>query len=339
MTTSLITPADPAAPRSPGGKTSRPDSRGLPVSARDALSIAGVWVALIVATTIVRPDFLSTQSLLAITFTMSISGILAVSQAIIVISGGLLDLSLPVSLIISAWATVTALNNGLPTVVAIPIGIVTGMAWGALNGVIVVFGKLNPIIVTLATGFGGLAVMLIFFKSAQIPAQSDLRLYGLGRFLGLPNIFWPMVITIVLGGLAFAFTRWGRRLIAMGGNAPAAKARGINLRRMRLGSFIGAGAVAGLAGVMFSAVTPSFTPAAGASFQLIVIGAVILAGISLSGGKGNLLVLLLSVGFFATIPTSIAFFGLAPAWALVFQGALLIIAVGIDGYRMKRTAR
>lgn len=339
MTTSLITPADPAAPPSPGGGTRRPDSRGLPVSARDALSITGVWIALIIATTIVRPDFLSTQSLLAITFTMSISGVLAVSQAIIVISGGLLDLSLPVSLILSAWATVTTLNNGLPTVVAVVVGIITGMAWGLLNALIVVYGKLNPIIVTLATGFGGLAVMLIFFKSAQIPATSELRQYGLGRFLGLPNIFWPMVVIILLAGVAFAYTRWGRHLIAVGGNAQAAKARGIKLRRMRLASFIGAGAVAGLAGVMFSAVTPSFTPAAGASFQLIVIGAVILAGISLSGGKGNLLVLLLSVGFLATFPTSIAFFGLAPAWALVFQGALLIIAVGIDGFRLKRTAR
>jgi ribose transport system permease protein len=294
---------------------------------------------LIVATTIVRPDFLSTQTLLAVTFTMSISGILAVSQALIVISGGLLDLSLPVALVISAWATVTALNNGVPDFVAILIGILTGAAWGGLNGLIVVFGKLNPIIVTLATGFGGLAIMLIFFKSAQIPSTSGLRAYGLGRFLGLPNIFWPMVIVIVLAGIALAYTRWGRHLVAVGGNAQAAKARGINLRRMRLATFIGAGAVAGLAGVMFSAVTPSFTPNAGASFQLIVIGAVILAGISLSGGKGNLLVLILSVGFLATIPTSIAFFGLAPAWALVFQGALLIIAVGIDGYRLKRTAR
>ena len=338
MTTSLITAADPAAtPEGPSGRR-RPDRRG-PAGYRDALSIAAVWLLLIVATTIVRPDFLSSQTLLAVTFTMSISGILAVAQAIIVISGGLLDLSLPVALVFSAWATVTALNNGLPTPVAIVIGLLAGAAWGGLNGVIVVFGKLNPIIVTLATGFGGLAVMLIFFTSAQIPSGSDLRLYGLGRFLGLPNIFWPMVIVIVVAGLALHFTRWGRHVVAVGGNAQAAKARGINLRRMRLATFVGAVAVAGLAGVMFSAVTPSFTAGAGAGFQLIVIGAVILAGISLSGGKGNLLVLLLSVGFLATIPASIAFFGLPPAWALVFQGALLIIAVGIDGYRLKRTAR
>lgn len=339
MTSSLVSPADPAAPERPTGAPRRLAASGLPVSARDALSIAGVWLALLVATALVRPDFLSSQSLLAVTFTMAISGVLAVSQAVIVISGGLLDLSLPVSLILSAWSTVTVLNAGAPTPLAVLVGVLTGMLWGALNGAIVVVGKLNPIIVTLATGFGGLAVMLIFFKSAQIPTGSGLRAYGLGRFLGLPNVFWPMLAVILLAGAAFATTRWARRLVALGGNAAAAKARGIDLRRMRIGSFVGAGAVAGLAGVLFASVNPSFTPASGAGFQLTVIGAVILAGISLSGGKGNLLVLVLSVGFFATIPTSIAFFGLAPAWALVLQGALLITAVGIDGFRTKRTAR
>lgn len=338
MTTTSITPTESSQLGRQSGASRRPDARP-DVALRDALSIAGVWLLLIVATTIVRPDFLSTQTLLAITFTMSISGVLAVAQALVVISGGLLDLSLPVALVFSAWVTVTALTVGLPTWTAVLVGIIAGAAWGSLNGLIVVFGKLNPIIVTLATGFGGLAVMLIFFKSAQIPSTSDLRSFGLGRFLGLPNVFWPMVALVVLTGLALAYTRWGRHLTAIGGNPRAALARGISLRRTRFFVFLGAGAIAGAAGVLFSAVNPSFTPNAGAGYQLIVIAAVILAGVSLSGGKGNLLVLLLSVGFLATIPTSIAFFGLAPAWALVFQGALLILAVGIDGYRLKRSAR
>jgi ribose transport system permease protein len=234
---------------------------------------------------------------------------------------------------------VTLLAAGVPDLLAVVAGIVAGAAWGLLNGLIIVFGKLNPIIVTLATGFGGLAIMMIGFKSAQIPSGSALRAFGLGQFLGLPNIFWPMLAIVVLAGLAIAWTRWGRRLTAVGGNPQAARARGVSLRRVRLATFSGAGAVAGLAGVLFASVTPSFTPNAGASYQLIVIAAVILAGISLSGGKGNFLVLLLSVGFLSTIPVSIAFFGLPPAFALIFQGALLIIAVGIDGFRIKRGAR
>jgi ribose transport system permease protein len=86
-------------------------------------------------------------------------------------------------------------------------------------------------------------------------------------------------------------------------------------------------------------VNPTFGPASGTGFQLTVIAAVILAGFSLAGGKGNMLVLLLSVGFLSTIPASIGFFGLPPAWSMVFQGALLIGAVGLDGFRLKRSAR
>lgn len=336
MTTPTLT-ADPATPR-PGRRTPRPDT-GSRAGLRDAITIAGVWFLLAAVTTAVRPDFLSAQTLLAISFTMAISGVLSVAQGLVVISGGLLDLSLPVALVVSAWATVTVLNAGLPDILAIVAGVGMGAVWGLINGLIITYGKLNPIIVTLATGFGGLAIMLIAFKSAQIPSGSALRAYGLGRFLGLPNVFWPMIIIIVLAGLAIAYTRWGRRLTAVGGNPQAARARGISLRRARLATFSGAGAVAGIAGVLFSSVTPSFTPNAGAGYQLIVIAAVILAGISLSGGKGNFFVLLLSVGFLSTIPVSIAFFGLPPAWALIFQGALLIIAVGIDGYRIKRGAR
>ena len=338
MTSSLISSTEPTSPR-PQSRRPRRSEAPAGATIRDALSIAGVWLLLIVATTVARPDFLSYQTLLAVTFTASIAGILAVSQSLVVISGGLLDLSLPVALILSAWTTVTVLNAGGPTPLSVVAGVVAGAAWGGLNALIVVFGKLNPIIVTLATGFGGLALLLLLFSSAQIPFDSELRQFGLGRFLGLPNIFWPMVVIIVVTGLALTYTRWGRRLRAVGGNAQAAKARGISLPRTRFLTFIGAGAIAGVAGVLFSAVNPSFTPAAGAGFQLIVIAAVILAGVSLSGGKGNLLLLLLSVGFLATIPASIAFFGLPPAWALVFQGAILIFAVGIDGFRQKRSAR
>ncbi|WP_111766960.1 ABC transporter permease [Nakamurella deserti] len=306
---------------------------------RDALSIAAVWLVLVIATTATRPDFLSRQSLLAVTFAMSIVGILAVAQSLVVISGALLDLSIPVGLVFSAWATVTALTAGWGTGVAVLLGIGAGGVWGLLNGTIVTVLKLNPIIVTLATGFGGLALMLIGFKAAQIPSKSALRSFGLGRFLGLPNVFWPMVLIVVVVGLAVAYTRWGRHLVAVGGNPAAAKSRGISLRRVRLGVFTGSGLIVGVAGVLFSTVNPSFTPAAGEGFQLTVIAAVILAGISLSGGKGNFVVLLLSVGFLSTIAVSIAFFGLPPAFTLVFQGSLLILAVGIDGYRQKRGAR
>jgi ribose transport system permease protein len=148
-----------------------------------------------------------------------------------------------------------------------------------------------------------------------------------------------MALLVVVVGYLLPRTRYGRRTIAVGGNRYAAQARGISLRRTRFGVFIADGACAGLAGVLFAAADAAFAAVSGADFLLPVIASVILAGVSLGGGRGNLLLLLLSVGFLSTVPTALAFFGLTSAWQAVFQGLILIMAVSLDGYRQKRARR
>ena len=214
-----------------------------------------------------------------------------------------------------------------------------GAAWGFLNALIIVLGKLNPIIVTLATNFIGGAVMYLIYQNAQAPLASSLVAFGRNYFLGLPNIWWPMAVLILLVGYFLARTRYGRHVIAVGGNRFAARARGISLKQTRFGVFSFSGVIVGLAGVLFAASSGPFAPTAGASFQLPVIAAVILAGVSLAGGRGNIWLILLSVGFLSTVPTSLVFFGLSSNWQAVFQGFILIIAVAIDGWRAKRLQR
>ena len=98
-------------------------------------------------------------------------------------------------------------------------------------------------------------------------------------------------------------------------------------------------AIVGGAGVLFACSNGPFAPTAGATFQLPVIASVILAGCSLSGGRGNIWLILLSVGFLSTVPTSLVFVGLNSNWQAVFQGIILIVAVSIDGSRIKRAQR
>ena len=115
--------------------------------------------------------------------------------------------------------------------------------------------------------------------------------------------------------------------------------RGISLRKTRFAIFIAAGVCAGIAGVLFAASNGPFNPSGGSPFLLPVIAAVILAGVSLAGGRGNIWLILPSVGFLSTVPTSLVFFGLSSSWQAVFQGFILIFAVSIDGYRARRVAR
>jgi ribose transport system permease protein len=228
---------------------------------------------------------------------------------------------------------------GMPIPLVVVAGILAGAAWGFMNALIIVYGKLNPIIVTLATNFIGTAAMILIYQTIQVPIASDLATFGKTYFLGLPNIWWPMVILVLVVGYFVPRTRYGRHLIGVGGSRFAAQARGISLRKTRFAVFTTAGAIVGMAGVLFAASNGPFSPNAGATFQLPVIAGVILAGVSLAGGRGSIWLILLSVGFLATIPTSLVFFGFSSNWQAVFQGIILITAVAIDGWRAKKGLR
>ena len=304
-----------------------------------AVVVAVAWLCLIIVSALNRPDFLSHQTVLAVTFTMSIVGVLAVGQALVSISGGFLDLSQPTSLILTALVCSRLLEFDINLAIVIAITIAVGGVWGLFNALIIVHGKINPVIVTLATNFIGLAVLFLVFQIAEVPIDSGFRAFGRGSFLGLPNIWWPMVVLVLIVGFFLPRTRYGRRAIAVGGNRSAAQARGISLRKTRFAIFIAAGACAGMAGLLFAASSGPFTPASGSVYLLPVIAATILAGVSLGGGRGNLWLILLSVGFLSTVPTALVFFGLSSDWQAIFQGFILIVAVAIDGFRDKRRAR
>ena len=323
----------------------RPATQDRPGGARSALrlgawgtaaTVALAWLVLVVVSGVHRADFLSHQTMLAITFTMAIIGVMAVGQALVGISGGILDLSQPAALILTAYVITKLFDAGVPTPLVVILAIAVGAAWGLCNALIIVYGKLNPIIVTLATNFIGVAVMFLIFQNAQAPLKSSFSDFGRQYFLGLPNIWWPMAILVLLVGFFLPRTRYGRHVIAVGGNRFAAQTRGISLKRIRLGVFTAAGACVGLAGVLFACSNGPFNPSSASNLQLPVIASVILAGVSLSGGRGNIWLILLSVGFLSTVPTALAFFGFSSTYQSVFQGVILILAVGLDGFRSRR---
>lgn len=302
------------------------------------LTLIAAWLLLIAATGFYRPDFISHQTVLAIAFTMSIVGVLAIGQGIIGITGGFIDLSQPAGLILSSLVAVRLSEAGMPLALVILGAVITGMIWGGFNAAIVVLAKLNPVIVTLGTNFIGLAVLYLVFQLAQVPNGSEIYSFGRASVLGLPAIWWPMVALVLIVGYLMRATRYGRRVTAVGGNRVAAQARGISLKATRFATFMAAGGFVGFAAILFASSAGPFNPSSGNTLQLNVIAAVILAGISLAGGRGNFWMLLLSVGFLSTVPTSLVFFGLSSDNQSIFQGILLIIAVALDGYRARRSA-
>jgi ribose transport system permease protein len=304
-----------------------------------ALVILAAWGVLVLASTLNQSDFLSRQTLLSVTFTMAVVGVLAISEGLVAISGGLIDLAIPTELILPAYVVTVLLQDRWNLLLVILVAVAIGAAWGALNAAIIVFGKVNPIIVTLGTNFAGMALLQINIIMGTIPLGSGLAKWGNGTFLGLPNVFWPMLLLILACGYLLPHTRVGRHVIAVGGNPQAAKVRGISLRRVRFGVFMASGMLVSIGAVLFAASEHSFIPNDGVTFLLPAIAASLLAGIGLGGGSGHLWVLFVSVGFLSTVPTSMTFFGLNDLWQLVPPGAILVVAVSIDGYRQMRSRR
>jgi ribose/xylose/arabinose/galactoside ABC-type transport system permease subunit len=305
------------------------------------VGLFAAWLLVIVVTAAFHLDFLSERTVLAVGFTMAITGILAVGQSIITISGAILDLSIPAALLFPAWicARLVSAHSPLPLAIVVLICIAVGVAWGLLNAAIVTRLKINPIIVTLGTNFIGIAFLTTQFDSASVPNESLLGSFANGHTLGIPNITWVMVLAVVIGAQFIARTRPGRHVIATGGSVVGARARGISIVRVRLLAFGVAGACYGIAGVLFAETNNGFAPADGNVYLLAVIAAVILAGIRLDGGHGNLFLLLPSVGLLATVQTALVFFGLNTAMQMVFQGAVLVVALAADGYLRRRSAR
>ena len=308
---------------------------------KTGLALFVAWLTVVIVTTIHSPDFLSQRVVLAVGFTMAITGILAVGEAIITVSGAILDLSIPAALIFPAWVTASLLSSSssLAVPIVILIGVGVGIAWGLVNATLVTMLRINPIIVTLGTNFIGIAYLTTRFAIASVPNNSAWYTFAIGHTLGLPTIWWVMLVIILVATVMMSYTRVGRHITAVGGSSLAARSRGISIPRIRLGAFAIAGMCYGIAGVLFAGSTGNFAPADTTFYLLAVIAAMLLAGVHLDGGKGHLLLLLPSLLLLSTVQTALVFFGLNSAWQTVFQGAILIATLAGDGYLRLRARR
>ena len=211
------------------------------------------------------------------------------------------------------------------------------MAWGALNATIIVFAKLNPVIVTLATNFIGLAALFLVFQLAQVPQrQRHPRISAAPASSGCRRSGGRWSCWSWSSGFLMPRTRYGRRTIAVGGNRAAAQARGISLRATRFATFIAAGGFVGLRGGAVRRVRRAVQPGSGNTMQLNVIAAVILAGISLAGGRGNFWMLLLERRVPLDHPDLAGLLRALVRHAVDLPGPDPVIAVAIDGYRARR---
>jgi ribose/xylose/arabinose/galactoside ABC-type transport system permease subunit len=320
--------------------TSAGVGRGRPVATLGALrSIGGggstigllaVLVVLCVLLTVISPFFLTTNNLLNIGRAISIVGIIAVGETIVIIAGGF-DLSVGSVMAAAGMTAGYLLNAGVPLWAASAAAIVVGLVVGLANGLIVSRARINPLIATLATLaiVRGLSYVISGGQEIVMHDAALLEL-GTGSLAGIPYIVLILLATFVVFGWAMPRTRFGRYAYAIGSSARAAARAGVPVARWRTEYYVVCGGLAALAGIVFIARTGNAQPSAGLGIELDVITAVILGGTSLSGGRGRLFGTLLGLLLLGVVNNGLILIGVPAFWQQVVKGGILLVAVLYD---------
>jgi ribose transport system permease protein len=173
---------------------------------------------------------------------------------------------------------------------AIASGVAVGLAAGVVNGVLIAHLRLMPFVVTLCTYIAarGLALIVAHRETVSISYEQGFDAVGQGAALGVPVPLWIAVAVVGVGAVVLAHTRFGRGVLAVGGNEEAARLMGLQVARIKVGVYALSGALAGLAGVILASQT-SGSPTEGVGWELIAIASVVVGGTLLTGGEGSIL--------------------------------------------------
>jgi rhamnose transport system permease protein len=291
-------------------------------------------LALVVAiTTAVNPRFLSVQSIRDLLLNASVIALLTVGQTLVVVTRNV-ELSVGSVLGLTAFMTGTLfVGRGLPVVVAVLAGVLVGVVCGAVNGAVTAVGKVPSLVVTLGTLYVFRGIDYAWAGGRQINAADlpdSLLTLGSGRFLGVPYLVAIAVILVAVAAYALRSYRSGRELYAIGSNPEAAVLAGIPVGRRLFAAFVLSGAVAGLAGVLFTARYGTVDATAGTGFELQVISAVVVGGVAIFGGSGSVVGAALGALLLSTIGSAIVVLRVPSFWQQAIVGALLIGAIALD---------
>lgn len=282
-------------------------------------------VLLMVVGTVITRLFLTPSNLADVLEQSAIIGVLAIGQFLVVLTGGI-DLS--VGSLVALVAMTSALAMPGTTAASVLVGLATGAAAGLISGMVIVFGKLPPFIVTfgmLAIG-RGLALAITGGKQVNIPREGTLAAVGSGLW---PVLVWAIVIAIVWFFLAR--TRTGTYVYAVGGNSEAARVSGVRTGWVTVIVYGASGLCAAIAGLLFLARSGVALPTYGDGYELQTIAAVVVGGVSLFGGQGRLSGAVIGVIFMTMLSNILDLVGANPFWSFCVIGAVLWLAVMLRG--------
>ncbi len=307
------------------------------------VQLAAILAAMMLVIGVRAPVFLSAHSLDSLLTDTAILVMMALAQMLVIVTRGI-DLSVAANLALSGMV-VALLGHRFP---ALPVGalvavaMLCGLVLGSLNGALIGLLNLPPIVVTLGSMsvFRGSIFVLsggAWVSSHQMtPAFID---FPLDRWLGMTNLFWCALATTVLAWFLSRYTRFGRELYAIGNHPVSARYVGIPTPRRLVSVYCLSGMVAGLCGYLWVArYAVAFTEIA-YGFELSVIAACVIGGVSIAGGVGSVWGAVLGAMFIGVIDNALPIVQISPFWHSALTGAVIVVAVALNAREGKRAGR
>jgi rhamnose transport system permease protein len=310
------------------------------------LGIVVALALLIAVTAILEPRFIETDSLRNLALNASIFAILATGQTLVLVTRNV-DLSVGSVLGLSAYLAGDLLSGhrGMPLSVVFLLGIALGAACGLFNGILVTWGQVPALVVTLGTLYMFRGLAFLWTNGSQVNAEtlpdSFLNL-GTDSILGVPILVIIALVVLLAVGRWLRDYRAGRELYAIGSNPEGARLAGVRSERRVLTAFVLAGALAGLGGVLFTARFGTVDATAGVGYELTVIAAAVVGGVAIFGGTGSVYGAALGALLLGTITSSLIVLKVEAFWQQAAIGALLLLAIAFDrlvGVRVEAALR
>lgn len=298
-----------------------------------ALGLYAALALLVLGFALAAPAFRTPENLFLVLRQVSVNGILAVGMTFVVLTAGI-DLSVGSLLAVAGLASALFAqqeSRAAGVVLALASPLLVGLAGGALNGALVAFSRVSPLIVTLGslTAYRGFAIWF------RVDPVYDLEAWyrELGRFeLGpVPLPALVFLATASLAGLVLSRTRFGREVYAVGGNEAAARAAGISVARVKLVVYLISGFCAGLAALVLTARLGAAQSVAGQGFELQAIAAVVVGGTSLFGGRGRVGDTVVGTLLIGVLFNGLVLLNVPSPVQQMLIGAIIVGAVWLDG--------
>lgn len=303
------------------------------LKSREAI-LAGAIVVLITLIATRFPAFVAPDNLVAVFTDTAPLMILAMGQMVVILTR-CIDLSVAANLALTGMvcAMINVALPGLPIPVIIAIALVMGAFLGAINGILVWKLGIPPIVVTLGTMTIFRGVIFLLTEGKWINAHemsASFTAVPRAEILGMPVLGWIGVVVALIMVVVMARTTLGRAIYAVGGNPHAAVYTGINVGRTQFVAFVISGMLAGLTGYLWIArYAVAYVDIAG-GFELDVVAACVIGGVSIAGGAGTVIGTLLGALFLGVVKNALPVVDISPFWQLAISGAAIIIAVAFN---------